>query len=157
MKLSNNKNDNRNFTSNEHRREAILFCSDLILRGEPIKDICTQLGAFYGFDHAQSIAFINETRNVIAESTAENNEKVVEIHMIIYEDIYKRFYSLDNATGQMKVMQQKEKLLNLYQDESTEVVINTQNNINIQSHYDVDKLNPHQQDRLQQLLLKAKQ
>jgi len=157
MRTRNTKEKPSLFTSHEKKREAILFCSEMILRGESIKHICEELYLYCGLEVSKGIAFISETKDAIAESTAENNEKVVEIHMMIYEDIYRRFHTLENATGKMKVMQQKEKLLNLYQDESTEVVVNTQNNINIQSHYDVDKLNPHQQDRLQQLLLKAKQ
>lgn len=144
------------FSSHQEKRIAMLKCSEMILKGDSVKDMVQQLQDDIGFNESQAIKFINDTRDVIAQATAENNEKIIEIHTLLYEDIYNRFEKLGNASGKMKAMAQKEKLLNLYQDESTEVVMNTQNNININTtNYDVSKLDQNQQNRLQELLSKA--
>lgn len=157
MRIRNAEDNPSVFPSHEAKRQAILKYSVFVLNGTASKEICELLQQEFGFNESQSIVFVKDIRNVIAETTAENNEKIVEIHTLLYEDIYRRFDKLNVAKGKMITMAQKEKLLNLYQEDSTEVVVNTQNNFNIQTHYDVSKLSPDQSTRLDQLLLKASQ
>lgn len=128
----------------------------MIFEGVSNKQMSEELFIDLGLNEGQSIGLISEIKDVIAETTAENNEKIVEIHTLLYEDIYNRFVRLGFKKGMMAAMAQKEKLLNLYEQESTEVEINTQNNINIETHYDVSKLNPQQHERLNFLLQQAK-
>ena len=156
MRIRNNKDNPSKFASHEEKRKAILKYSEMVLEGVAQKEICQLLHQEIGFNETQALQFVNEVKDTIAETTAENNEKIIEIHTMIYEDVYRRFGKLGLASGKMKAMAQKEKLLNLYQEDTTEVVMNTQNNINIQTHYDVSKLTPQQQSRLDELLLKAK-
>lgn len=145
------------FRSNQHKREAIVKYSQLILKGDGLSTLTEELEKEFGFNQNQCAAFLSNVRDVIAEVTAESNEQVVQTHIEIYEDIFRRFDRLGHAKGKMKVLEQKEKLLKLYEDETNEVVVNTQNNIMIETHYDVAKLTEEQKQRFQYLISKATQ
>jgi pyruvate carboxylase len=143
------------FPTLEAKRQALLEYSEMILKGTSTKDIFTQLMDRYQWTENQCIHFTQECRDTIGEATAENNEKIVEIHTLIYEDIYTRFDKLKYTKGKLATMAQKEKLLKLYEEESNEITINNQTNVIVQSNYDSNKLDPQQQARFQFLIDKA--
>lgn len=145
------------FASNEAKRQAILKYSSRLLSQDRIhivkKEVCDE----YNLDEIQATTFLAEVKEIIAETTAMNNETIIAIHTDIYEDIYKRFSDLDFTKGALMALERKEKLLNLHQEDQNEVVINNQNNITVnESNYDTDKLSQSQQDRLTYLLNKTK-
>lgn len=150
------RSENSKFKTLEEKRNLLLQYSKRVLRGDRQKDILEELMQTLNFDYFQAINFYNEVRDLIAEINGENNEKVLHIHVELYEEIYKRFNDLDHSKGKLKTLEQKEKLLNLYQEEEREIVINNQTNIIQQDNYDTTKLNSNQQSRLFFLLEKAK-
>lgn len=145
------------FKSNEDKRQAILkYSSRLLAQDRPHiirKEVCEE----YGFNETQAMSFLAEVKEIIGETTAMNNENIIAIHTDLYEDIYQRFVQLDFTKGALMTLERKEKLLNLYQEDQSEVVINNQNNIVVnESNYDVSKLSSQQQERLTYLLNKSK-
>lgn len=146
------------FASNEDKRQAILKYSSRLLQQDRIhiikKEVCNE----YNFDEVQATTFLAEVKEIIAETTAMNNENIVAIHVDLYEDIYQRFAQLDFTKGALMTLERKEKLLNLHQEDTNEIVINNQTNIAIEkdNNYDVSKLSQPQQQRLTYLLNKSK-
>lgn len=155
MKIGKTKDNIPLFASNEAKRQVILEYSEYILKGTPTKDIFQLLIDRFQWSENQCIAFTKACRDAIAESTAENNEKVIEIHTMIYEDIYTRFDKLKYTKGKLATMAQKEKLLKMHDEDENEITINNQNNLIVQTSYDSNKLTPQQQSRFQFLINKA--
>jgi hypothetical protein len=143
------------FSSHNEKREAVLKYSKYILEARPLREVMKELCDDTAMNEGQALTFIKEVRDYISESTAENNEKIVEIHTLVYEDIYRKAEIYDIAKVKMKAMEQKEKLLQLYEQDVTEVTVNTQNNYGTPQRYDTQKLSIDQQSRLTQLLSKA--
>lgn len=156
MRIGNVKNPK--FESSEAKRVALLKYSEEVLRGTSPQRIYEMLHDEFEFDTNQSLHFYNEVKDTIAESVVENNYLVVENHLELYEDVFRRCLAIDDAKGMMKAMKQKEELLKIYDNETTEVVVNKQTNIFNQPTYQPEeKLDPAQQNRLLELLYKATQ
>lgn len=155
MRTAKSKTGENTFPSHEAKRQAIFKYSEYVLEGRSFKDIYQELNEEFGFDQNQCFNFYNAVKDTIAESVLENNERVVQIHLEIYEDIFQRFSKIDDSIGQMKAMKQKEELLKLYETETNEVIINQQTNIYNQVTYDVEKLDKKENSRLLELLQKA--
>lgn len=155
MRISRQKGRVDAFSSHNEKRTAILKYSKFILEAMPLRTVIEEVCKETSMTEGQAISFVKEVRDCIAESTAENNEKIVQIHTLVYEDIYRKAEIYDLAKVKMKVMEQKERLLQLYEQDVTQVTVNTQNNYGIPQRYDTQKLTVDQQDRLAQLLNKA--
>lgn len=146
------------WSNHEEKRKALLKYSEYILNGHTPQFIYEKLHKEFGFDMNQSLHFYNETKDTIAESVVENNHLVVDNHIELYEDVFKRCTAIDDVKISMKALKQKEELLKLFETETTEVVVNQQTNIFTQNTYDPEsKLEPEEQGRLLLLLNKASQ
>lgn len=145
------------YENTEHKRRTIVKYCELLLKGESIRTIRELVvEEFPDWNHNSIVHLLTECRETIAEVTAINNEKVLQIHVDIYEDLYNRLMKLDSAKNAMIALQQKEALLGKHQEDK-EVVVNNQTNVVIQTKYDYEKLNDEEQDRLRYLTNKMKQ
>lgn len=145
MKIKSNYNL---YENTEHKRRTILKYCELILKGESVHTIKNLIKEeFPTWDHNSIVHLLTECRETIAEVTAMNNEKVVQIHVEIYEDIYKRLMDIDSAKTAMMALYQKELLLGKHQEDK-EIVVNNQTNVVVQTKYDYDKLSDQEQERL---------
>lgn len=155
MKISNKDPEKSKFKSSEAKRQALLKYSELVLGGTEPQKIYQMLFDEFKFDLNQSLHFYNEVKDTIAEAVVENNEQVVANHLELYEDVFRRASTIDDARVMMKSMKQKEELLKLYEVEATEVVVNQQTNFFGHVKYNYDRLESSQKNRLIELLNKA--
>jgi hypothetical protein len=93
---------------------------------------------------------IRKAHGKIKISTLVDVDKVIPIHIELYERIYKEFDELYFVPGKMKAMRLKEGIIGLHK-ESNKVEIYNELNIEIESDptYDMTKLTKDEQKRLE--------
>lgn len=89
----------------------------------------------------------------IRDKTSVDIDKIIPQHVELYEQIYRKYDSLNHIPGKLKAMRRKEMLVGLHK-ESNYVEIHNEANITIEveDRYDVTKLNPKEQKRLTELM-----
>lgn len=104
--------------------------------------------------HADRI--INYALLRISEITKQEVPTVLAIHVEWYEQIYKYFESIDNASGMNKALRGKEKLL--IKTKTSSLTINAKKTTIIERkvEYDMDKLNQQEKNRMTELINKGK-
>lgn len=153
--------DHITYKSENHRRELYLKYGEKVLNGEDIRSLYDEVAKEFKLPDDKKIeiarGFLFQVREFIAESVVENNNEIVKIHTLIYEDVYRRFRNIGHEEGQLKTMKQKEKLLGLLDEEVKEFVINNQVNIisEEESQYDYSKLTDEEVERMNYLLNKV--
>lgn len=97
-------------------------------------------------------------KEAIVNRVATEVEKVVDLHVRWYETIWRGFDELDMVPGKLAALRQKEKILGLMKEENV-VKINNEFNIHIKSKpsYDLNKLSPEEQVRMEKYLKLVKQ
>lgn len=119
-----------------------------------------------GYSRAQIIAKIRERNEkttelaagkyyykalkYIEQKSANDAEEVINTHVAWYEQLYRKFHSLDFVPGKNAAMRQKEKILGLLKDDN---VIKIENEVNITvgdgAEYDLNKLTEDEKKRLE--------
>lgn len=156
-----NKGDYVKFKNDEERRKCLIKYADKVLNGVEVGDIIDQIRFEFNIPsdkRTYAFTFLSQVRDYIAESVAENNEEIVKTHVILYEEIYRRFRWLRFEKGALKTLKQKEKLLGMLPETTKEFVINNQVNVDqsIQQDlkYDYSKLSDKEVERMNYLLNK---
>ena len=94
-----------------------------------------------------------ECKKQIQERTSLSAEEVINLHVIWYEDLFKKMDALDSISGKNAALRQKEKILGLLKEEN---ILKVENEVNITLNkvveYDINKLTPEEQKRLQEYL-----
>lgn len=92
----------------------------------------------------------NRCKKIISDRVSTDVMEVVDLHVKWYEQLYRKFDSLDCLSGKNIALKQKEKILGLLKEDK---VIRIENNLNLtingDPEYDVNKLTPFEQKRLQ--------
>lgn len=85
----------------------------------------------------------------ITEATLVDIDKIIPLHIELYEKIYKELDELYYIPGKLKALRQKEKIVGLHK-ETNKIEIYNQINVEIESDptYDISKLNKEEQVRL---------
>lgn len=92
----------------------------------------------------------------IEELSKQDIPVIVSLHLANYERIYEYFKSINHAQGMNKALRAKEKLLGLLKEKKLVINQNKTTIIEKTVEYDVSKLSPEKQKRLEYLLNKAK-
>lgn len=146
------------FKSAEQRRRIISEVLEKMLAGEAYRDIENYLLEKYDLpkEYSRTTLFFS-AKNQAAKITAQQADLIIPSHIMIYEQIYKYFESVNYTPGKMKALKLKEKLLGLHKVDNT-IEINNKRTTIIERDavYDVSKLEPKEQNRLDYLLNKAK-
>jgi hypothetical protein len=99
--------------------------------------------------------FIRKANNIIKETTLTEVDKIIPMHVELYEKIYAEFDDLYYIPGKLAALRGKEKLLSMH-SESTTLEVHNEMNIEIETadKYDLGKLTEQEQSRLEQLMKK---
>ena len=157
----NNEGDYIKFKNEKERKEALIRYAKMFLNGDSIADITQCAMREYNIPSEKTIntvSFLNQVKDYIAESVAENDEEIVKVHAMIYEEVYRRFMYIGYEKGALKTLKQKEKLLGMIPEETQEVIMNNQVNVEVQSQgeiYDYSKLSDKELKRLNMLINKT--
>jgi|GEM_PF-5672534 len=122
-------------------------------------DLRERIIAFCNIDLSENdiTHFIFEAFDRINEQCKEQNdyESVVRLHLILYEEIYRYFKSINYAPGCNKVLERKERLLNLFKDgnrfsfKKRQLIVHDSTP---KVEYDMTKLTPYERNELDELL-----
>lgn len=89
----------------------------------------------------------------ISEATLVDLDKIIPLHIEIYERIYKEMDDLYYVPGKLKAMRQKEKIVGLHK-ETNKVDIYNEINVEVETDpvYDISKLDIEEQKKLNALI-----
>jgi len=108
----------------------------------------------------QAYELLQQAIDKLTQDYTEENDpiKIINQHIAWYEHIYAYFRSKKHASGALKAMQAKERLLNILKEgnkmtfKKSETTIHTTSGV---IEYDESRLNDSERDRLRYLLAKA--
>lgn len=136
------------------RRELVKRIESLVLLGESKSEIFKKIEVEFGIDKYYYHNHHVEARRNILRQISTNIEDIRNIHVMLYEKIFKYFDESDYSFGKAKALQYKERLLGLHR-EDTFVEINNENNLEIEISdeqlYDTDQLSDTETNRLKYL------
>lgn len=96
---------------------------------------------------------IRKAHTKIRESTLTDIDKVIPAHISIYEQIYKELDELYAIPAKMKALRFKEALIGIHKETNNVEIYNEINlTVQVDPNYDLTKLNPDQQKKLQDYL-----
>lgn len=146
------------YKSAEQRRQIVTEVTEAILRGDSVREIEVAYAKAYGFteEYVRTV-LIPCTRREIAKTTGQQAQHIVPMHIELYEQIYKFFDEHNQASGKLKAMLYKEKLMGLHKTNNT-IEINNKKTTIIEKNftYDTNKLSNQEKERLSELLNKTK-
>jgi hypothetical protein len=98
---------------------------------------------------------IRRAYNIIKDTTLTEIDKIIPMHVEIYEKIYAEFDDLYYIPGKLAALRGKEKLLSMH-NESTSIEVHNELNIEVEASekYDLGKLTEQEQSRLEELMKK---
>lgn len=141
-----------------HTKETILqLAIEGLLKGYPSSELSLELSKAAPDVLQDDIdKAIKEAIVVIRDTTLTDIDKIIPLHTEFYERIYREFEEMRYVPGKLKAMKAKERLLGLLK-ETNYVEIHNELNVEIEKEpeYDVNKLSPSEQGRLEALMKKV--
>lgn len=140
-----------------HTKETILqLAVEGLIKGYPASELSLELSKAVPDAPKDDIEkAIREAIVVIRDTTLTDIDKIIPLHVEIYERIYRECGDLRSPMGKVKAMKAKERLLGLLK-ETNYVEIHNELNVEIEQEpeYDLNKLTPSEQSRLEELMKK---
>lgn len=108
------------------------------------------LAAYPNLKEHNVVAIYEKAKLSIVDRVSTDIEKVVDLHIKWYEQIWRYFEWIDNVAGKRNALKQKEKILGLLKEDN---IININNEINLNLtksvKYDLNKLTPEERERFE--------
>lgn len=133
------------------------FAIEALVKGYSNSELLTLLIKDYPHLALESIEkIIRSSHNRIKEATLLDLDKIIPVHIELYEKIYKEMDELYSMQGKLRAMRQKEKLVGLLR-ETNVVEIYNEVNVEIESEmeYDLSKLTNEEKKKLENLWKKV--
>ena len=129
---------------------------ELLLSGYTSSQIVKHFKETQGLSETYTVSRITTAQESIRSAADVDHVLMTDLHLQYYEEAWQFFNEVDNNFGKNKALLAKEKLLGIHR-ENNNIEINNVVNIEVQveEQYEISKLNPIEQSRLQLLLEKS--
>lgn len=136
-------------------KDAFTRARELILQGYPRSEVSLTLEKEFNITPTTANNYIHRTRQEIVDTISTDIDSIIDVHIEIYENIYKYFTEVNNTQGALKALFQKEKLLGQHR-EDTSIEVNNYTNTEIvrEEMFDFKKLDSSETKRLEDFLKK---
>lgn len=132
--------------------EHLKLLDDMIvflLEGYTFSDISEYYERKNGYNNYFLWNYWNKAKQEIEKRADVDIETVIHTHLAMYDEAWKFFENTENQTGKNRALYLKEKLLNLYPEESIIEINNVANyNFEKENEYDITRLTEEEKKKL---------